>query len=157
MAATSRVPAALDALVSVCRAAPALAEVRIIDGPPPSQNLTERDRLYLGYGPGAEQAVDLLQEFAGAGARTRNESFHIACYAETRGGDKDMSFRRARVFEIVAAVEAALRATDAAPEAPTLNGAVLWSELTTGALLQEQGPDGLLAGLSFTVACRARI
>jgi hypothetical protein len=155
--ATSRVPAALDALLAICRAAPALAEVRVVDGPPPSTNFTEREFLYLGWAPGAEQAVELQQEFASAGARRRDEQFRIACYAESRGGDKEMAFRRGRVFEIVAAVEAALRATDAMPEAPTLNGAVLWSELTTGALLQEPNADGLLAGLAFTVACRARI
>jgi len=60
------------------------------------------------------------------------------------------------VFTLVAAVETALRATDAAPTAPTLNGAVLWAHLTTGNLQQVQS-EGAVAGLAFTVTCRARI
>jgi hypothetical protein len=153
--ATSRVPVAVDALLAILRAAPALADVRIVDGPEPV-NLTERHRIYVGWQPNAETAVDLVQDFSGAGARTRDEDFTIACYAESRTGDKDMAIRRARVFEIVAAVETVLRATEAAPEAPTLNGTVLWSHLTAGALIQEQD-KGALAGLNFSVSCRARI
>ncbi|MFL4908491.1 hypothetical protein ACJ6WF_36150 [Streptomyces sp. MMS24-I2-30] len=67
-----------------------------------------------------------------------------------------MALRRAKVFEIAAAVETALRATDTAPEAPTLNGTVLWAELTAGDLTQAQS-EGAIAGLAFTVTCQARI
>ena len=154
--ATSAAPAAVDALLAILRAARALAEVRVIDGPP-GVNFTELDRIYVGFAPGAEQSVDITQDFASAGARTRDEDAAIACYAETRRGDDDMQLRRTRVFELLAVVEDALRGTDAAPEAPTLNGTVLWSGLTAGSLVQEQGSDGALAGLSFTVAYRARI
>ncbi|MER5892280.1 hypothetical protein [Streptomyces sp. NPDC001876] len=154
--ATSAAPAAVGALLSILRAAPALDGVHIVDGPP-SVNLTDRHRIYVGYSPGADVSIDIGQSFAGAGARIRDEDGSIACYAETRAGDKDMALRRDRAFELLAAVEAALRATDAAPEAPTLNGTVLWSGLTAGSLVQEQGPNGALAGLSFTVAYRARI
>lgn len=155
MATTSRVPAAVDALLAILRATPALTDVRIDDGPAPV-NLTDRHRIYVGWQPNGEAAVALIQDFNAAGARTRDESFEISCYAESRTGDKDMAARRARVFELVAAVETALRATDAAPMAPTLNGTVLWSHLTTGNLTQQQS-EGALAGLAFTVTCRARI
>ena len=155
MATTSRVPAAVDALLAILRAAPALSAVHIADGPT-AVNLTNRQRIYIGWQPSADAAVALTQSFNSAGARTRDEDFDIACYAESRAGDKDMALRRTRVFELVAAVETALRATDAAPTAPTLNGAVLWSQLTTGNLTQEQS-EGTLAGLAFTVSCRARI
>ncbi|MER7046779.1 hypothetical protein [Streptomyces jumonjinensis] len=154
--ATSAVPAAVAALLEILRAAPGLAGVRVLDGPP-SNNLTERDRIYVGWQPGGDTAVALAQSFAYAGARRRDEEFTISGYAESRAGDKDISLRRNKVFNIVAAVETALRATDTAPDAPTLNGTVLWAHLTTGDLLQEQGPDGALAGLAFTIACRARI
>lgn len=154
--ATSAAPAAVDALLAILRASPALDGAHIVDGPP-SVNLTDRHRIYVGWSPGAEAAVDIVQQFAGAGARTRDEDASIACYAETRAGDKDMALRRARVFELLAAVETALRATDTAPEAPTINGTVLWSGLTAGSLIQEQGDSGALAGLVFTVAYRARI
>lgn len=154
--ATSAVPAAIDALLAILQAAPALAEVRIIDGPP-SVNFTEKQRVYVGWSPAADQAAEVQQDFASAGARRRDETFTIAGYVETRTGDKDMSVRRARAFEILAAVEIALRATDAEPEAPTLRGTVLWAHLTAAGLVQEQNSDGALAGLPFTVSCHARI
>jgi hypothetical protein len=120
-------------------------------------NLTERHRIYVGWSPGSEQAVDITQDFAYAGARRRDEDFNVACYAETRTGDKDMALRRAKAFELLAAVEDALRATNEAPTAPTLSGTVQWAHLTAGSLVQEQSDGGALAGLSFTVTCRARI
>lgn len=152
---TSRVPAAVDALLAILRAAPALAEVAIVDGPS-SVNFTQKQRLYVGWQPSGEAAVSLEQAFNGAGARTRDETFTIACYAEARSGDTDMQTRRNEVFALVGEVETALRATNAAPTAPTLNGTVLWAHLTAGDLTQVQD-QGSLAGLSFTVSCQARI
>ncbi|WP_137235168.1 hypothetical protein [Streptomyces sp. BPSDS2] len=155
--ATSAVPAAITALLALLTPAPALADVRVIDGPPPSTNFAEADRLYVGWSPGAEQAAEIQQEFASAGARTRDEEAAISCYIETREGGGDMAWCRARVFELLAVVEDLLRATTAVPDAPTLGGAVLWSELTAGSLIQEQTSDGAYAGLGFTVRTRARI
>lgn len=154
--ATSAVPAALAALLSILRDAPSLSEVRIIDGPP-ATNLTEKNRIYVGWSPGADQAAEIQQDFAYAGARRRDEDVVISCYIETRAGDKDMALRRTKAFEIFAAVEVALRATDVEPEAPTLRGTVLWAHLTAAGLVQEQNDSGALAGLQFTVSCRARI
>jgi hypothetical protein len=152
---TSRVPAAVDALLAILRAAPGLADATITDGPP-AVNLTALKYLFVGWQPSAEAAVSLTQDFNAAGARTRNEAFAIACYAEARAGDKDMKARRDEVFALVGEVETALRATNDAPTAPTLNGAVLWAHLTAGDLTQLQ-QEGSLAGLTFTVTCQARI
>lgn len=153
--ATSRVPAAVDALLTILRATQALSEVRIVDGPE-STNLTDLKRIHVGWHPGAESAVSLQQEFNSAGARTRDEAFAISCYAEARSGDTDMKARRDEVFALVGEVETALRATNAAPTLPTLNGTVLWAHLTAGDLTQMQA-EGSLAGLAFTVTCQARI
>lgn len=152
---TSRVPAAVDALLAILRAAPALAEVDVIDGPG-AVNYTQLRRLYVGWQPSGESAVQLTQDFNSAGARTRDEAFTITCYAEARAGDKDMKARRDEVFALVGEVETALRATGAAPTAPTLNGTVLWAHLTAGDLVQAQA-EGSIAGLAFTVTCQARI
>jgi hypothetical protein len=153
--ATSRVPAAVDALLSILRASAALSGVSIVDGPP-TTNLSDLDHVFVGYQPGAEAAVTLTQDFNAAGARTRDEEFEISCYAESRSGDTDMQTRRSRCFALVAAVEEALRATVAAPTAPTLNGTVLWAHVTAGNLMQGQS-QGAQAGANFTVSCRARI
>jgi hypothetical protein len=154
--ATSAAPAAIDALLAILRDAPALTGVRIVDGPP-AVNLTAKHRIYVGWSPGSEQSAEIEQDFAYAGARRRDEDLTLACYIETRAGDTDMALRRTRAFEILAAVEDALRATDAEPEAPTLRGTVLWAHLTAGSLTQEQNDKGALVGLTFTVRCRARI
>ncbi|MFF9625445.1 hypothetical protein [Streptomyces griseosporeus] len=151
---TSRVPDAIDALVAIV-AGLALDGVRVVDGPDPV-NATEKHRIHIGYSTSTDTAVELQQQWNAAGARTRDEDFTIHCYAESRGGDKDMSLRRRKVFEMVGAIEQALRATNETPEAPTLNGTVLWSELTAGDLVQSQA-EGAIAGLAFTVSCRARI
>lgn len=157
--ATSRVPAALDALLTILRAAPGLNDpdspVRIVDGPS-SVNFTERDIVYIGWQPTGESAVSIQQAFNAAGARTRDEDFVIAGYIESRAGDKDAALRRSRVFEILGVIEMELRASNAFPEAPTLNGTVQWAHLTAGDLHQEQR-DGSLAGLNFSVSCFARI
>ncbi|MFF2773351.1 hypothetical protein ACFVU3_00440 [Streptomyces sp. NPDC058052] len=153
---TSRVPAAVAALLDILRAAPSLAEVHIEDGPT-AVNHTDLDRIYVGWQPNADAAVALQQDFNAAGARTRDESFTIACYVESRSGDTDMAARRERAFEIVAVVEDALRATNAAPTAPTLNGTVLWAHLTAGDLYQQQSANGAVVGLDFQVSCFARL
>jgi hypothetical protein len=156
--ATSAVPAAVDAFLALLRAADGLGEaspIRVVDGPP-TGNLAS-DSLFVGFQPGAEVAVSITQDFASAGARQRDENFDIACYIEVRAGGTDMAARRRRVFEIFAEVENALRATDAAPEAPTLNRTVQWAHLAAGDLLQVQSTDGALTALPFTVRCRARI
>lgn len=152
---TSRVPTAVDALLAILRARPALAEVAIVDGPA-AVNLTQRRRIHVGWQPGDGTAVALQQSFNAAGARTRDEAFTINGYAEARAGDKDMKARRDEVFALVGEIETALRATNEAPTAPTLNGTVLWAHLTAGDLAQAQ-QEGSIAGLAFTVTCQARI
>lgn len=154
--ATSAVPAAINALLTILGAAPALSAVRIVDGPP-GVNLTDRHRLYVGWSPGGERAAAIEQDFAYVGARRRDENFTIACYLETRSGDTDMSLHRTVAFQLLGGIEDALRATDGAPTAPTLNGTVLWAHLTAAGLIQEQNGSGAMAGIPFTISCRARI
>lgn len=153
---TSRVPAAMAALLALCRSATSLAGVAIHDGGPVT-DLSETDQVFIGWSPDDGAAATFVQDFASAGARRRDEDFTIIGYAESRGGDTDLSARRVRVFALLAAVEDALRATDAQPNAPTLNGSVLWAHLTQGVLTQPQTPDGAQAGITFTVACKARL
>ena len=57
----------------------------------------------------------------------------------------------------LAEVEQELRATGPNPEAPTLNGAVMWAHLTRASLRQYFTDQGTRAALAFTVTCHARI
>lgn len=156
--ATSAVPGAIDALLTRWRALPGLEGVQILDGPPTGD---QSDAEYISVGwQGTESgdlAVEGQQEFNSAGARTRDETFRIGCWIDTWNGDKDVGARRRRAYELYAVLENSLRATSAAPDAPTLDGAVLWSELTTSALRQASTDQGVRAALAFTVACHARI
>ncbi|MGW3427496.1 hypothetical protein ACWDHW_06005 [Streptomyces melanosporofaciens] len=154
--ATSRVPAAIEALLTIWRAAPGLAGVEILDGPP-TIDQAGTDYLSVGWSPGSELAVEFTQEFNAAGARTRDEEFSILCYLDTWTGDTDVATRRTRAFELLAVCEEAVRASSSNPTAPTLNGAVLWAEISAGSLMQANTDKGVRAAIPFTVTCRARI
>jgi hypothetical protein len=153
---TSAVPAAINALLDILAGPAAAAKVDLRDGPP-TVNIDNGDLLFIGYTPDTDIAASTQQAFASAGARRRDETAQIACYAESRSGSDNMRDRRTRVYEIAALVENALRATDDHPDAPTLNGAVLWAHLITGDLRQLQGGESCTAGLTILIAYQARI
>lgn len=155
--ATSTVPAAIDALVSILGAAAGLSGVQVIDGPP-TVDMADDDYLYVGWQPDADDAsAEFTQDFAHIGARQRDEHFDVLCYLDTWTGDRDVAARRTRAFVLLAAVEDELRATAADPDAPNLGGAVLWAHLTQGQLRQRHTRDGIQVGLPFRISCRSRI
>ncbi|WP_327160553.1 hypothetical protein [Streptomyces zaomyceticus] len=153
---TSAVPAAIDALLEILRASPALTGVQIIDGPPVDDQSTA-DQLCIGYQPGEGESASMLQDFAYAGARQREENAVISCWIDCWSGDGDIRPMRLRAFALLAVVEDALRASDAFPEAPTLNGVVQWSQLAGASLHQSLTDQGARAGMGFTVTYLARI
>jgi hypothetical protein len=145
---TSRIPATIDALVAIFVGA--LPDVQILDGPP-DVNL-EADFVAVGWSPYADTAVDAQQQFVSLGARQREEDFTVICYADSYSGDTDTSGRRARVFQLVGAVETALRAD------PTLGGVIsLWAEMGACTLHQDIDDRGLAIGVTFHIHCKTRI
>lgn len=154
--ATSRVPGAIAALVAILRATPELSDVQVIDGPP-TKDMADPDIIAVGWSPDGDQSAQLVQNFNAAGARTRDEDFEITGWIDCWSGDQEFSTVRARVFALLAVIETAIRASGANPEAPTLNGAVMWAHLTGGALRQSFTDQGARAALNFTVTCHARI
>lgn len=154
--ATSAVPAAIDALLEILRAAPALAGVQIVDGPPVDDQAVP-DQLCVGYQPDEGESAAMSQDFAYAGARRRDEDGAISCWLEAWSGDKEMRPRRLRAFELLAVVEDVLRASDSSREAPTLNGTVQWSQLAAGSLRQGFTDGGARVGIGFSVTFFARI
>ncbi|WP_392967170.1 hypothetical protein [Streptomyces sp. LN245] len=153
--ATSAVPAAIAQLVALLRT-PAIDRADVIDGPP-TDDVNQQDFIAVGWTPDGDQAAELQQQFNSAGARTRDEDFVITGWIDVWSGDTDFAVVRARVFELLGVIEQRLRATDAAPEAPTLNGTVLWAHLIGGSLHQSHTDQGVRAALGFTVSCHARI
>ncbi|MFI9344926.1 hypothetical protein ACIG0D_27225 [Streptomyces sp. NPDC052773] len=155
---TSSLPAAIASLLGILESssAPALANVTIVDGPP-ADDIATQDFLAVGWSGGEDQSAELVQDFNAAGARTRDEEFTIACVIDVWNGDDGFAEVRNRAFAILGVVEAELRATAANPEAPTLNGAVLWAHLTRASLRQYFTDQGARVALGFTVSCHARI
>lgn len=155
--ATSAVPDAIAALVQILTEAPALAGITVIDGPP-AADMSDADLVVVGWAVGDEQAsAESAQDFAYAGARTRDEEFTITGWCESWSGDDDFSARRQRAYGLLAVVEDSLRATAAQPQAPTLLGTVQWAHLTRHRLQQQFTESGARVGISWTVTCRARI
>ncbi|MFC8277187.1 hypothetical protein ACFUJR_32585 [Streptomyces sp. NPDC057271] len=154
--ATSAVPAAIAELVEILRAAPGLSGVDVADGPPTGDQ-SGPDLVAVGWQPESGQAAEAVQDFNAAGARTRDEDFDIQCWIDSWSGDSSAATPRERVYELLGAVEDAIRASGADPAAPTLNGTVLWSHLTRHSLRQQFTDDGMQASLPFTITCRARI
>ncbi|MEU1478886.1 hypothetical protein [Streptomyces sp. NPDC005760] len=153
--ATSAVPAAITQLLALLRDPP-IEGAEVIDGPP-TTDVNTQDVIVVGWMPDGDQAAELQQEFNSAGARTRDETFAITGWIDVWSGDSNFATVRARVFELLGEIEQRLRATNTSPEAPTLNGAVLWAELAAGVLRQSYTDQGARAALGFTVTCHARI
>ena len=113
--ATSALPGAITALLTIFGAASGLDGVKVIDGPPTDDIATE-DFLAVGWtGADDQPAADTVQDFAAAGARTRDEDFTIACVIDAWSGDDSFSVVRARVFAILGIVEQELRASGPNP------------------------------------------
>lgn len=154
--ATSAVPGAIAALLTILRASPALADVDIVDGPPMIDG-SNSDLIAVGWAPSSEQVSDSVQDFAYAGARKRDESFTLVGWIDSWTGDDNVTAARTRAYELLAVLEDLVRATDAAPTAPTLNGTVQWAHLTHLRLDQNSSDQGMQASITWTLTCRARI
>ncbi|MET7475064.1 hypothetical protein ABZT17_11985 [Streptomyces sp. NPDC005648] len=153
--ATSAVPNAITQLVGILRDPP-IDNVDVFDGPP-TDDVNTQDFIAIGWVPDNDQAAELTQTFNAAGARTRDEDFAIAGCIDVWSGDTDFATVRNRVFELLGELEQRLRATNVNPDAPNLNGAVMWAHLTAGVLRQYFADQGVRAALNFTVTCHARI
>ncbi len=161
---TSRMAAAIDALVAIASSADALTGVLVIDGPIDTSSEETADagrRLFIGTnqpdGSVESLAVEGDQSFRTIGARTRDEAFQLHCLAEGWNGDGDMKAARDAAVAILAAVETAIRATDDAPDAYNLAGAVSWAGIGGESISQQYIDQGAYARVDFTLSCRANL
>lgn len=157
MAATSRIPAAIDALVALLAAAVG-ATTNVLDGPPlawdaistAAGSVSEDRWLFVGASPDGDDAAEGSQEFNAAGAVSRDEQLLIRCAVYVSGGDQVAKTRRDDAFALVAAVEAAVRAD------PSLSGAVLYARVAgVDSYRPRQTEDGSDCLVTFAVAARA--
>lgn len=151
--ATSRAPAIIDALVALCEAAPGLTEVTIHDGPQPTSDPLKAV-VTIGWDGDEDndQAVDASQEWAGLGAKAKDESLLVTCAALAWHGETTTKPVRDRAYELVAVVEDALRADPSLGFPPPTVVA-----LSTGNAYQRQLQSGAQCRVVFTIAVRTRI
>lgn len=102
----TREPDAIDAAVAAFRA----ADLTTWDGAVVTGE--QGDCIFVGYDGDPEgdfQAVESNQEWAGIGARKRDEEFDIICAAWCQRGDSDIRAIREAVYALTAAAADALR------------------------------------------------
>ena len=148
---TSRIPAVVDALVTILTAA--LPDVDVYDGRWVTAPASTRSYLTVGWTP-EEEGPSGEQSWAGLGAKARDERIAVPCYADAYSGSTDTAERRNAAFELLTAAEDALRAD------PTLGGAVLqpgWAEVGNYSVRQEQTDAGLEVGVTFVINVTTRI
>lgn len=150
---SSRAPAAVDALVAALTGA--ALSFPVWDGPVLSGDYS--DGAFIGYDGdplGERRSMSTTADWAGIGARKRNEITDILCAAVAVSGDGIPKDARDRAYAILAAVETVLRTDPSLAQTPTPFVAsistheLMWDWLETA---------GLQARLTFTVHVETRI
>lgn len=143
--ATSSIAAATDALVAIVRAASSVDDSAIFDGPPITDE--PNDFICIGAlpGDGGGEAISGEQTAQTLGNARRSEVYAIQCYISCYGGDTNMSVRRLRAFALFAEIETAIRSNG------TLTSTVMFAEIGSTGVMQEQTEDGIVVTLSFSV------
>lgn len=154
MTAVSRVPAFIDNLLAALQAASGLADVKVVDGPIVS-GAAANQWVFIGYDgdpEGEMQAVSESQEWAGIGAKKKNEEILLTCCVMVLGGTTDVKTIRDQAYSILGEIETVAR-TDVAQGLPTPTVCAI----TEHSYFQEQTSDGLRGRLPFTLSCSTRI
>lgn len=147
--AASRIPATIDALVSAIRA----TGLTTWDGPFVTGDYAPAVHVgYDGDPDGDYMAVDTDQEWAGLGARARDEEFDVICCAIVTSGDSDVRVARQTAFAILATVENTLRATPSLGQPPPFVAG-----FKPGAIHIEPTADGHQVRAVFNVHVKTRI
>lgn len=147
----SRVPAAIDALVALWEG----VDLTVWDGPIVTGE--PGDAIYVGYDAdpeGDQQAAEVDQEWAGIGARSRDEDIDVVCAAVALVGESDESWKRVRdlVYALVDTAGQALRGNPSLSQVPPFVAGLI-----PGNYFQENGPDGYQARVAFTVRIKTRV
>lgn len=149
----SRVPATLTQLTATATTAVASLGCQVYRGPfvtgDPGKALFIA---YDGDPAGDFRGVVATSEWAGLGAKARNEEFTIVCAVTINSGDPDVARATDDAYAVHTALEAAVRADPSLNQAPRFTAAV-----TGGELFTMPHPGGLQVRLSFTVSASARI
>jgi hypothetical protein len=148
MAWSSKVPAAMAALLAAFRAAPALSGADVRDGPVVTGSAALEAVLVGWTGqPDDQLAADATVTPEVFGDADDRELFTIRCATLVLNGENDIAAARTRAYALHAACGAVVRADR------SLAGTVGDSHMGPHALRQRPAPDGIVATVTFTVAC----
>jgi hypothetical protein len=149
MAWTSRLPDAMDGLVTTLTVWPGLAGVTVRDGPSTSQ-ATVQEIVSVGYTGGEdENDADSTLLTEGLGGQVDREQFTIRCAAAVLRGSDDVSGARKRAYELLGEAGAAIAANR------NLGGSVMRAMIASHSLSMGQTPSGAQAVVVFEVSCDA--
>lgn len=150
---SSRVPASVDGVVTAL--AGASLSFPVYDGPVLAGEFT--DAVFIGYDGdplGERRAVSATADWAGIGAKKRNELIDVLCAAVAVSGDGIPKDARNRAYAVLGAVETVLRTDPSLAQTPTpfvasiTTHELFWDWLETA---------GLQARLTFTIHIETRI
>jgi hypothetical protein len=146
MAWASKLPAAIDGLVTAFGAWPGLAGVKILDGPSSSQQ-TLQEVLTVGW-TGQEGETDADSTLLTEGLRAPDrEQFTIRCAAAVLRGTDDLPGARRRAYELLSEAGAAIT------QDRTLRGAVMHAMVGSHSLAQDLTQQGAQVTVVFEVSC----
>lgn len=149
MAWTSKLPAAIDALVAILTTAEGLNGVTVRDGASVSQARV-MEIVSVGYtGTDGENDADATLMTEGMGGNPDREQLTIRCVAAVLKGGTDLAAARKRAYELFTAAGTAIAANR------TLNGAVMRAMVSAHSLTHGQIDQGAQAVITFTVSCDA--
>lgn len=150
MAWSSRLPAAIDALVTAFTDWPGLGGdgVTVRDGPSDSQ-ATVKEVVTVGWtGGDDENGADAALVTEGLGDPSR-EQFTIRCVAAVLRGTNDIAGARRRAYELLSEAGAAIAADR------KLGGAVMRAWISSHSLDPQLTSQGAQALVTFEVSCDA--
>lgn len=154
MTTSSRVPELLDAFLAALEAAAGLEGVEVVDGPFVSDSAAA-EWVFVGYDGDPEGdyiTAQTTQQWAGIGAKAKNEDVTITGAVLVRQGSVAVKPCRDRTFAIFAVVEAAVRAVPSLGlPSPTV------CAISEHTFHTEQTDRGIQGRLPFTLTCSTRI
>lgn len=150
--ATAAFPAIVVNLINALRSSQALAGVRVFDGPEIDQSFPG-DAVIVGDdgGEGDDMVAGSVRNtYATVGAMRMYEEGTINCVLFSWTGGTDIAARRVRAYELLSAVDTAIR-TDTA-----LSQSCLFAGLDSSTPTYRQTDAGAVVVIPFTVTYRAR-
>ena len=145
-------PTVVDNLIAALRAAPALSGVRVFDG-------IEIDSSYPGdfivIGDDGSEDGEVTagsgnQSFLELGNLKQFEDASVNCMLASVSGGTSLTARRVRAFQLLSAIDTAIRAD------VSLGGACMYSTIDTWQPSYRQTDAGAALIITFTVTYRAR-